>query len=86
MTALRRGFTLLELMIAVALIGILASLAVPMYQDYGVRAKVVEGLNLTGPIKLAVAEAYMETGSLPADNHAADLPAPRSSVRATSSR
>jgi type IV pilus assembly protein PilA len=77
MSALRRGFTLIELMITIAILGILTTLAMPMYQDYGVRAKVVEGLNLSGPIKLAVAEAYFAKGSLPADNHEADLPAPQ---------
>ena len=53
---LQKGFTLIELMIVVAIIGILAAIALPAYQDYTVRAKVSEGLILTASAKLAVAE------------------------------
>ena len=53
---LQKGFTLIELMIVVAIIGILAAVALPAYQDYTVRAKVTEGLSLAGSAKTAVAE------------------------------
>jgi type IV pilus assembly protein PilA len=55
---LQKGFTLIELMIVVAIIGILAAIALPAYQDYTVRSKVTEGLTLAGAAKLAVAETY----------------------------
>jgi type IV pilus assembly protein PilA len=54
--SLQKGFTLIELMIVVAIIGILAAVALPAYQDYTVRAKVTEGLTLAGSAKVAVAE------------------------------
>ncbi|MDJ0908274.1 MAG: pilin [Woeseiaceae bacterium] len=64
----QQGFTLIELMIVVAIIGILASMAIPAYQTYLLRAQVSEGLNLTGPLQAAVAEYYNDYGAFPADN------------------
>ncbi|HEX9626855.1 MAG TPA: pilin [Acidiferrobacterales bacterium] len=62
MKYVQKGFTLIELMIVVAIIGILAAIAIPAYQDYTIRAKVTEGLNLTSSAKLAVEETYQANG------------------------
>ena len=58
----QKGFTLIELMIVVAIIGILAAIAIPAYQDYTIRAQVTEGLTLAGDLKAGVAEWYANTG------------------------
>jgi type IV pilus assembly protein PilA len=58
MKAVQKGFTLIELMIVVAIIGILAAIAIPAYQDYTVRSKVTEGLNLAASAETAVAEGF----------------------------
>jgi type IV pilus assembly protein PilA len=62
----QKGFTLIELMIVVAIIGILAAIAIPAYQDYTIRAQVTEGLNLAGDLKAGVAEQFAQTGAWPA--------------------
>jgi len=71
----QQGFTLIELMIVVAIIGILAAIAIPAYQDYTIRAQVSEGLNLAAGSKTAVTEFYQDTGGWPADNSTAGVEA-----------
>jgi len=71
----QKGFTLIELMIVVAIIGILAAIAIPAYQDYTIRAQVTEGLNLAGAAKAAVAESFSNTGLAPATRTEAGMTA-----------
>ncbi len=68
-----QGFTLIELMIVIAIIGILASLAISAYQTFTVRAQIAEGLNMASGSKVPIADAYTNDGVAPADRAAAGM-------------
>src|SRR5580692_5259896 len=66
---LSQGFTLIELMIVIAIIGILAAIAIPAYQNYTIRSQITEGLTLGDGWKTAIAEYYATTGNWPAQTN-----------------
>ena len=73
MKKMQQGFTLIELMIVVAIIGILAAIAIPAYQDYTIRSQVSEGLNLAAEAKTAISEYNSDRGFLPGSNVSAGV-------------
>ena len=68
---MQKGFTLIELMVVIVIIGILAAIAIPSYLDNANRAKITEGVNLVAPLKAALSEAYIGLGEFPSGNHGA---------------
>ncbi|QDE38793.1 prepilin-type N-terminal cleavage/methylation domain-containing protein [Luteibacter pinisoli] len=80
MKNVQKGFTLIELMIVVAIIAILAAIAIPQYQNYIIRTQVSEGMNLADGAKTAVAEYYNNKGGWPSTNASAGLAAGTGSI------
>ncbi|EMT5895430.1 pilin, partial [Neisseria gonorrhoeae] len=81
MNTLQKGFTLIELMIVIAIVGILAAVALPAYQDYTARAQVSEAILLAEGQKSAVTEYYLNNGKWPADNGAAGVASPATDIK-----
>ncbi len=79
-----RGFTLIELMIVVAIVGILASIAIPSYQDYAVRSRVTEGLSMADGVKRAVEDEWITTTTLPLPWVPASMANPTTNVKSVS--
>lgn len=71
-----RGFTLIELMIVICIVGILAAIAIPTYREYVARSNVTEGLQLIGSVKVAVAESFADSGRVPVDLESVGAVAP----------
>lgn len=76
MKSVQKGFTLIELMIVIAIIGILAAIAIPAYQNYVIRAQVSEGASLIGGLEAAVAEYYANSGSWATKNTQVGISSP----------
>jgi type IV pilus assembly protein PilA len=72
MKAVQKGFTLIELMIVVAIIGILAAIAIPAYQDYTIRSQATEGASLAEGVKVAMQDYYAQHGTWPTSLTATD--------------
>lgn len=72
----QKGFTLIELMIVIAIVGILGAIAIPAYQDYTIRARVMEGLELATTAKLAVSETTITNNALPTTQEATGYTSP----------
>lgn len=68
-----KGFTIIELMVVLAIVSIVLLVAIPVYQTYSIRAQVSEGISLVRPIRQAAAEYYMYNGAWPVNNQAASL-------------
>nr|AAC38433.1 pilus subunit [Neisseria gonorrhoeae] len=81
MNTLQKGFTLIELMIVIAIVGILAAVALPAYQDYTARAQVSEAILLAEGQKSAVTGYYLNNGKWPADNGAAGVASPATDIK-----
>lgn len=73
MQKISRGFTLIELMIVVAIVGILAAISIPLYRDYTTRTRVTEGIHMAAAAKIAVAEFAFQNNSFPSSNAAAGI-------------
>ena len=80
MKKMQKGFTLIELMIVVAIIAILVAIAIPQYQNYIIRTQVSEGMNLADGVKTAVSEFYNNKGHYPTNNESAGLPTQAASI------
>ncbi|ENS7866913.1 prepilin-type N-terminal cleavage/methylation domain-containing protein, partial [Neisseria gonorrhoeae] len=81
MNTLQKGFTLIELMIVIAIVGILAAVALPAYQDYTARAQVSEAILLAEGQKSAVTEYYLNHGKWPENNTSAGVASPPSDIK-----
>lgn len=81
MKTMQKGFTLIELMIVVAIIGILAAVALPAYQDYTVRAKVSEGMIAASSLKIGVTDVFADSGMTGVSNYATVIAADQANLK-----